>query len=89
MSENEGTLKVDSSHFLSGFDAIGEYNGEEVIWNDDGIYRTSYRNYENGHTVVFKQTFRNINEVRRPMEYLVLLYSIFGFRPGYLGDNNL
>ena len=64
MSENEGTLKVDSSHFLSGFDAIGEYNGEEVIGNDDGIYRTSYRNYENGHTVVFKQTFRNINEVR-------------------------
>lgn len=65
-SVGSGTLSESEVTTLTGTDSIGAYSGEEVTW-DQGSFYTSYRLYDHGNAVVFKQSFRNRNEVTLEM----------------------
>lgn len=48
----------------SGFDSIGVYSGEETDWvPPNTFFHTSYRLYDTNDIIVFKQEFKNRNEV--------------------------
>ena len=68
-SREDGSLTFVAENPIVGTDAIGSFVGGEFTWNPSDLpFRTSYRNYLDRDVVVFKQDFRNYDEVIRPLQ---------------------
>lgn len=55
-SESDGTLNLQDHIVKDGRDSIGVFYEQELVW-EPPEFRTSFRTYDSGSIVVFKQQF--------------------------------